>query len=340
MRLRDRWSLATQNDMALELIAMDDQLKIREQRTATQKPEQASALKVCMRFLCALLAAVSVCGAQHDASGFRYEDPESNVEQISQLAGLTPLLAQLKELGKKQDSGKVLQALYVRQQILERVTGTSLQVDATIARIEGEVAQANEYRNVLSEKRDRLEDRLNLAGFATGGALGVVSSALQISAKHAKAGNSVGIGAGVIVTAISVMSLRAQKGKAASLTFRSNMLAPLLNRPTESVDVYSPVVLAFLDSVPAVDPEHLTRKQRLMKTWLEMGRLDDLNTPKGQKKIDRLTEFSAGGSQQSIDDLYDRRAMLEDLRAKVALIKRDLAAVLMTLPQMEPGVVQ
>lgn len=288
---------------------------------------------------CALLVGATPCWTQQAVNAFQYEDPAPNVEQISRLTGLTPLLDRLKELGNKHDSASVLQSLYIREQVLERVTGASLQVDGTIARIEGEVAQANEYRNVLSEKRDRTENRLNLAGIATGGALGVVSSALQISAKHAKAGNSVGIGAGVIVTAISVMSLRAQNGKSASLSFRSNMLAPLLNRPVESVDVYSPAVIGFLDSIPVVDPEHLTRRQRLLKTWLEMGRLNDLDTPKGQKQVDRLTELSASGNQQSIQDLYDRRAMLEDLRAKLALMKRDLAAVLMTMPQEDLGTV-
>ncbi len=283
------------------------------------------------------LVAGSLCRAQQGESGFQYEDPESNLEQMSQLAGLTPLLNRLKELNKPGDSGRTLQALYARQQILEKVMGASLQVDATIARVEGEIAQANEYRNLLSDKRDRVANRLNLAGFAAGGALGVVSSALQLSAKHAKAGNSVGIGAGVIVTVISAMNLRAQNGKTSSFTFRSNMLAPFLHRQTESVDVYSPAVLGFFDAVPVADPEHLTRKQRLLKTWLQVGRISDLNTPKGQNKIDRLTEVSTGGVQENIDDLSDRGAMLEDLRAKLALMKRDLAAVLMTLPQGEPA---
>ena len=286
------------------------------------------------------LVAGSLCRAQRGESGFQYEDPESNVEQMSQLAGLTPLLNRLKDLNKPGDSGRTLQALYTRQQILERVMGASLQVDATIARIEGEIAQANEYRNVLSEKRDRVENRLNLAGIGTGGALGVVSSALQISAKHAKAGNSVGIGAGVIVTVISVMSLRAQNGKVASLSFRSNMLAPLLDRRTESVDVYSPAVLGFLHAVPVADPEHLTRQQRLVKTWIQVGRLPALATAKGQTKIDRLTEVSSAGIRQTINDLFDRRAMLEDLRAKLALMKRDLAAILVSLPQEVPEAAQ
>lgn len=312
---------------------MDHQPKTPRFQMRTGNRVNAFALKLRIGLVTCLLLTASPGTAQQSGSVFQYEDPTSNVEQISELVGLTPLLNRLKALGSKGDSENMLQTLYLRQQILERVTGTSLQVDATIARIDGEVAQANEYRNVLSEQRDRTENRLNLAGIGTGGALGVVSSALQISAKHAKTGNAVGIGAGVILTVISAMSLRAQNGKTASLAFRSNMLAPVLDRPTQSVDVYSPAVLAFLDSVPVVDPQHLTRKQRLVQTWLELGRLPEVNSPRGQNKIDRLTETSAAGNGQKIEDLFDRRAMLEDLRAKLALMKRDLAAVLMRLPQ-------
>jgi len=34
----------------------------------------------------------------------------------------------------------------------------------------------------------------------------------------------------------------------------------------------------------------------------------------------------------TIDDLEDRSAMLEDVRAKISFLKRDLAALLLSLP--------
>ena len=100
----------------------------------------------------------------------------------------------------------------------------------------------------------------------------------------------------------SVMSLRAQNGPSEPFSFRSNMLAPVLNQPVELVDVYSPLILEFLNQVPSADPEHLSRKRRLLMTWRQAGRLDDLVSPEGRRKVDRLTAFGTRVPSQSIDD--------------------------------------
>ena len=94
----------------------------------------------------AIALLVQTCFGQQDPTAYQYEDPAANVEQISGLIGITPVLAHLQDLKGKRDSESLLRSLLIRQQILELVQSASLQVDATIARIEGEVAQANEYR--------------------------------------------------------------------------------------------------------------------------------------------------------------------------------------------------
>jgi hypothetical protein len=273
--------------------------------------------------------------AQQSVNPAKFEDLSPNAEQVAESTGMLPLFAQLKGLLAK-PSVNPWQVLYTRQHLLEAVMSASLQVDATTARIDSEIAQANEFRSSLEAKRDHKENRINMASIATGGALGVVSSALQLSAKHAKAGNSVGIGAGVIVTVLSVMSLRAQNGRVGQFPFRSNMLAKLFDRPTDSTDAYSASVLDFLNAVPAVDPDKLTRKQRLIRTWAQVGRLGGVNTPEGEGKIARLTGTYSENAKLSISDLEDREAMLGDLRAKLSLMKRDLAVFLASLPQESP----
>jgi hypothetical protein len=271
-------------------------------------------------------------GAQEPINPRQYEDLSPNAEQLAKTTGLLELYSQLKHLQTQPNADRV-ELLLVRQRLLERVVGDSLQADAATSRIESEIAQANEFRSYLMDRRDRQENILNIAGIASGGALGVVSSALQLSQKYAHAGNSVGIGAGVIVTGLSIMSLRAQNGHRQEFQFRSNMLAEMFNRERDPTDVYPPAVLAFLHSVPAIDPDHLTRKQRLLRTWVELGRLPDLNSEKGRTKIERVTGAFADKEKLSISDLYDRRAMLDDLRAKLMLMKRDLASFLSELPQ-------
>ena len=91
----------------------------------------------------------------------------------------------------------------------------------------------------------------------------------------------------------------------------------------------------FLLAVPASDPNHLARWQQLMKTWLELKRLDPPpDTPAGRTKIEHVTSMPEQRLMLTIDDLEDRAAMLEDVRAKLSYLKRDLAALLSSLPDV------
>ena len=113
----------------------------------------------------------------------------------------------------------------------------------------------------------------------------------------------------------------------------SSVLRGLKNtyRPAEPVDTYPPAVWSFLNAVAPTDPDHFTRLQRLIHTWIEVGRIDPPDTPKGAEKLERVTSAPAGHLKQTIDDLDDRQAMLGDLRAKLSFMKRDLAILLSVL---------
>jgi hypothetical protein len=210
------------------------------------------------------------------------------------------------------------------------VTSASLQVDATTAQIDNEIAQAVELRDQLRDKRDNQLNLLNLSGILTGGALGVASSALQLSSRSGS-GNVVGIVAGVATSGLSAVGLRAQKGKQHPFLFGSNMLAPVFHRPAERVDTYPPAVWSFLNAVAPTDRDGFTRLQRLIHTWIEVARIDDPNSAKGADKVRRVTSAPADHLKLTIDDLDDRQAMLGDLRAKLSFMKRDLAILLSTL---------
>jgi hypothetical protein len=73
----------------------------------------------------------------------------------------------------------------------------------------------------------------------------------------------------------------------------------------------------------------LTRRQELIQTWLAVQRINSLNST---DKIARLTSEPSEHLQLSIDDFEDRAAMLEDVRARISFLKRDLAALMASLP--------
>ena len=97
------------------------------------------------------------------------------------------------------------------------------------------------------------------------------------------------------------------------------------------------MIWAFLGEAVPRDPDGITRRERLMRIWLEVKRLDPPpNTPAGQIKIDHVTSMPQQHLPLSIDDLEDRIAMLQDVRAGLGYLKRDLAALLGSLPEVHP----
>lgn len=257
-----------------------------------------------------------------------------SAEEVAGSTGLLPLFTRLQQLAAQPpDSVNQFEVLSLRQEILEDVTSSSLDVDATIAQIDNEIAQANELRGYLADRRDRTVNLLNLASIGTGGVLGIVGSALQLSPASAKAGNATGIVSGAVTSTLSTFGLRAQRGEDRRFGFPSNMLAELFNRPAEPNSTYPTAVWDFMTSVAPTDQDKITRQQRLIRTWVEVKRIDPPNTRKGETKIEHVTSRPSDGYKLTIDDLEDRVAMLEDLRAKLSFMKRDLAVLLQALPK-------
>ena len=73
----------------------------------------------------------------------------------------------------------------------------------------------------------------------------------------------------------------------------------------------------------------VTRKQELLQTWVQVKRIDSLSST---EKIDHLTSQPSESLKLSIDDFEDRGAMLQDVRARISYLKRDLGALLTSLP--------
>jgi hypothetical protein len=252
---------------------------------------------------------------------------------VMRTAGVIQVLSeinQLNELVRNQPDPSKITPL--RQIIIEKVLAASLEVDATIAQIDNEIAQANEVRGYLSDKRDKAVNRANLLSIVSGGTLGATSAGLQLPSGDNKASSIVGIAAGVVSSSLAISGIRAQKGGTRLFDFSSNMLAELFDRSTLDDSRYDPIVWSFLNEVAPTDEEGFTRKERLIQTWITLKRTDPPSTSTGKNKIDRVTSQPSDKLPLTIDDLEDRSAMLQDVRAKISFLKRDLAALLRSLP--------
>ena len=136
----------------------------------------------------------------------------------------------------------------------------SLQVDATIAQIDNEIARANEVRGYLADRRDHSVSRANLLGVIVGGAVGATSSGLQLSSNLTKPAAGVGIGAGTLSAGFALAGIHAEKGKSSPFDFESNMLAEFFDRPTLPNSQYPATIWIFLNEVGPTAPPALPAK--------------------------------------------------------------------------------
>ena len=254
--------------------------------------------------------------------------PESTAElikvsaEIRQLPSSPPVLQ--RRIGGRSS--------WLHQHISERVMAASLQVDATLAQIDNEIARANEVRGYLADRRDRAVSRANLLSVLVGGAVGATSSGLQLSSNLTKPAAGVGIGAGTLSAGLALAGIHEQKGKSSPFNFDSNMLAEFFDRPTLPNSQYPATIWIFLNETSLSGPAGLTRKEQLLQTWVQVKRIDSLSSA---DKIDRLTSQPSENLHLTIDDFEDRGAMLQDVRARISYLKRDLGALLTSLPAVK-----
>jgi hypothetical protein len=252
-------------------------------------------------------------------------------DSTAKLIGAEHEMAELRVLLQKGDTDR-WRVLWLHQRITERVMGASLQVDATIAQIDNEIARANEVRGFLADKRDRRVTRANLMSVIIGGGLGATSSGLQLSSTLDKPAAAVGIGAGTVSAGLALAGIHAQKGGTEVFDFSSNMLAEFFDRPMLPDSHYPATVWTFLNAAPPAQADGTTRKEQLVQTWVRLKRIDSLES---KEKIDHLSSEPSDGVRLTIDDYEDRAAMLEDVRARVSFLKRDLGALLGALPVVD-----
>ncbi len=272
------------------------------------------------------LAAITVAASAQTVESRSAQPGRS--ESTAQLINVSSELSQLRKLSTNPSADR-WQILWLHQRISEQVMAASLQVDATIAQIDNEIARSNEVRGFLADRRDRAVSRANLLGVIVGGTLGATSSGLQLSSNLTKPAAGVGIGAGTLASALALAGIREERGKSRRFDFESNMLAEFFDRPTLPNSRYPETIWIFLNEPSPTAQTGITRKQELLQTWVQVDRIDSLSST---EKIDHLTSQPSENLKLSIDDFEDRGAMLQDVRARISYLKRDLGALLASLP--------
>ena len=243
---------------------------------------------------------------------------------VRQALGLDPLLTQLAAV---QASGQTvsLEALNVRQQILERILAASFDVDSVLGRIDTEASYASEDLYVVQQRGQREANALNLVTFAASGALGAAGSAMQLTHGLNHAGTALQAAAGGTSLVLTGITIKATGGKQ-PLRSPYNMLAEILDQPPNAQSHYPALVLAYLHA-PRPDGQ-TSIAEGITAAWRRLNRLK--TGPKGNgAPVADLVADRASNVKLSADELADREAMLHDLHANIVQLRGDLQQVLM-----------
>lgn len=259
---------------------------------------------------------------------------------MAAILGVDALLHQLQVLESQRTCAmpSTIEELSLRQQFLESTEAASLDVDSVLAEIQNERTDLSELRAALQSRRDRTVSLLNAANLIAGTGLGIAVNALQFSNSTANLGDGIGVGAGIASTVLSVVAIRRQRGPQQAIGAVPNMLAPLFDARPVLNTYYPPEVLRYLKSVPpSEDPMQGTRLDQLKAEWVRSGKLNAVDSLKGQQKIAAVTTSMSPNVKLSIGDLTDRSAMLGDVGGRVALLKRDMASLMRSHRSGEGG---
>ncbi len=286
--------------------------------------------KLLISLVSLLLAAALLSLAQVQAQSL-----SPGATEVAKEIGVTPLLERLMKLpdSERGVGGGVMsaEALSLRQQITETVVRASLEIDGTVAEIDSELGQIAAVRSVLEAHRDRALAIGTIANIVAGGATGVLGTALQFKDTTAKAGNIIGVAGGGVATFLSVIGIRQQRGGKQALGIAPNMLAKFFDRPAEFHSEYPEEIWTYLNAIAPSETSDETRRAQLLKQWTATGRIDEKTSPKSTKKLVLLTSGVSQQRKLSLDVLADRAAMLNDVRAKISLMKRDLSKLMLAL---------
>lgn len=247
--------------------------------------------------------------------------------QLAEQLGIAGRIKQLDDLHRAQADGKALDIVQAKQAIMQAVLVAMLQVRATSAQIAYDVFEAGQVRTLLEAKRDRVIKLNTIANFISGGVSELAGGAFQLDPNSIpldNAGNIVEMVGGAAQMSLSALALRQQNGSKRNTAGRANMLAPIFDQSTNEDSKYPSIVWAYLNA--PVSSGTQSRRQALIKQWLEYGRL-------ASKDPAYISALTGGGGRRTysatIDLLEDRQALLTDVNAMVSRLDRFLLEILL-----------
>jgi hypothetical protein len=182
----------------------------------------------------------------------------------------------------------------------------------------------------MGSRRDRSIRYNNIINFTSGGALAMLASGIQVGTQTPlqNTGNELEVMAGALSTGISAYALKQAQGGKRSAVASPNMLAQIFGRATPIDQSYPDSVWTYLNDPPP--GATVPRRELLIQKWVAAKRIAPPNTRAGQRDMDVMSAATVQHKSITIDVLANRHIMLEEVKAVVSQMTRDLLEIMKT----------
>jgi hypothetical protein len=267
----------------------------------------------------------------------------ANSVQLANDIQLSPVLDRIQSLHQRVDSLAAspersdarIDLLEAKQQALQIIERTSLEIDFAMAEMAAEQNVYNEILSTFTSDRDKLLARVNAGSFISNGVLWAVCESLSIPTHtrsvFAVSSGITGIAAGLVPSVASMYTLRAVNGKKKTSEVEPNMLAKLFNYPTTADIEYPKSIWSYLNEVPAGDSGGKTRKDQMIDRWISDSNIPGFTSRDSKSQLDVITGSVAQKKGLSIATISTRLVMLQQLSAEIMKMKRMLLELSMVV---------
>ncbi|HEY9678303.1 MAG TPA: hypothetical protein V6C76_09860 [Drouetiella sp.] len=268
-----------------------------------------------------------------------FPDLSPAATEVSKDIGVANYITALRALHAAQPDDKAIRRdieyLYSKQQMTEILLTTFLETRDVTADVDDEMTRSLELKGLLEARRDRAIRLNNITNFTSGGALAMIGSGIQIGGRLStgNAGNVMEIGAGALSTAISTYALKQSSGEKRSSGANPNMLAKMFDLPGGEKREMPLPVWNFLNE-PIPNGNGYSRRDLLIERWVQIGRIPPPKSKAGQRRIALLSGTVPQTHEVTIDLLDDRAAMLNDTRAVIGEMSRQLLEIMQLMRKL------
>jgi len=248
---------------------------------------------------------------------------------IAEQIGVMGLINELIDVRNQlpENPSLALKHMELKQKLLQAVLIASLQVRDATARIDKETADINRVSGVLSDKRDRALKTNTMANIFGNGALNEIGQAGEMRIKE-EPGEIVELVSGGLVIALGSLALYQQSGGKRTVPTKPNMLAKVLGCRIDGDTEYPAVIWNYLNRAPAGSKSVKTRLEILIEQWQKCNTIGPAKNPKMRRRFAELSNTHATG-KVNLDLLGDRKDMLNDVKAEIFQMDRDLLELLL-----------